>query len=152
MKINTKIFGEMEIDNERIIHFTNGIIGFPKLKKFALIHDEDSGYGAGIKWLQSLEEESFALPVMDPLLMVDSYNPRVDDELLKPIECVEQDDILVLVTVTVPKDITKISINLRAPIVINAQNCKATQIIVDDEEYDVKHYIYNKMQAAKAGE
>ena len=56
MKIHTKVFGEIEIDEAKIITFKNGIIGFPELKKFALLHDEERGTGAGIRFLQSLEE------------------------------------------------------------------------------------------------
>ena len=44
MKINTKIFGEIEIADEKIVTFENGIIGFPEMKRFALLHDEEKGY------------------------------------------------------------------------------------------------------------
>ena len=67
MKINTKIFGEIDIADEKIILFENGIVGFPELKRFALLHDEEKGTDAGIRFLQSLDEPGFAMPVMDPL-------------------------------------------------------------------------------------
>ena len=69
MKISTKIFGDIEIADDKIITFENGIIGFPDLKKFALLHDEEKGSNAGIRFLQSLEEPGFAMPVMDPLIV-----------------------------------------------------------------------------------
>ena len=56
MKINTKIFGEIEISEDKIVTFRNGIIGFPELRRFALLHDEERGTNAGIRFLQSLEE------------------------------------------------------------------------------------------------
>lgn len=60
---------------------------------------------------------------------------------------------LVLVTLTVPSDIKKMSVNLRAPIVIHTDNRKACQVIVDDDKYLVKYPIYEILQAAKkAGE
>ena len=68
MRINTKVFGEIEIIEEKIIHFPSGIIGFPELTDFALVHDEEKGIGA-IHWLQSIQEPGFAMPVMDPLLV-----------------------------------------------------------------------------------
>ena len=61
MKIKTKIFGEIEIADDRIISFPSGIIGFPELTEFALLHDEDSGSGA-MHWMQSLQEPAFAMP------------------------------------------------------------------------------------------
>ena len=82
MKIQTKIFGEVEIADDKIITFDKGIIGFPELKHFTMLHDEEKGSNAGIRYLQSIEEPGFAMPVMDPLLVNPDYDPEVDDELL----------------------------------------------------------------------
>lgn len=154
MVITTKVFGEIEIDDAKIITFDGGIIGFPDLKKFTLLYDSEKS--GGIKWLQSLDEPAFAMPVMDPLAVKETYNPVVEDELLKPLGELDPEEILVLVTVTVPKDLTKMSVNLQAPIVLNAENKKGCQIIVDNEggEFPVKFMIYDILQKKKerAGE
>lgn len=152
MRIETKIFGEIDIDEEKILHFTNGIIGFPDLKDFALMYDAEKGEKSNIRWLQSLQEPAFAMPVLDPLAVKPDYNPEVEDELLKPIGELNPDEMLVLVTLTVPKDITKMSVNLCAPIVIHTESRKACQIIVDNEKYPVKYMIYDVLQKKKAGE
>lgn len=152
MRIKTKIFGEIDIDDEKILHFTNGIIGFPDLKDFALMYDAEKGEKSNIRWLQSLQEPAFAMPVLDPLAVKPDYNPEVEDELLKPIGELNPDEMLVLVTLTVPKDITKMSVNLCAPIVIHTESRKACQIIVDNEKYPVKYMIYDVLQKKKAGE
>ncbi len=153
MKIKTKIFGEVEIDDDKIIRFTNGIVGFPDLKEFSLMHDADHIDGSGVKWLQSLQEPAFAMPVLDPLVIMPEYNPQVEDELLKPIGSLDPDHMLVLVTLSVPSDLKKMSVNLRAPIVVHTESRKACQVIVDDEKHPVKYPIYEMLQAAKkAGE
>ena len=151
MKISTKAFGEIEIADDKVIHFPAGIIGFPELVDFALIHDEDKGIGA-IHWLQSVQEPAFAMPVMDPLLVREDYNPEVDDELLKILGDWEHDELLVLVTVTVPQELEKMTVNLKGPILINGKNRKACQVIVEGEEFKVKFPIYDILQAKKAGE
>lgn len=152
MKILTKVFGEVTIEDEKIIHFPSGIIGFPDLTEFALIHDEEKGAGS-IHWLQSMQEPAFAMPVMDPLLVMPDYNPEVDDELLKKIGELVQDELLVLVTVTVPSDLTKMTVNLKGPIIINAAEKKACQIIIEGDGYAVKYPIYDILDAMKkAGE
>ena len=151
MRINTKVFGEIEIAEDKIIHFPLGIIGFPELTDFALVHDEEKGSGA-IHWMQSIQEPAFAMPVMDPLLVHPDYNPEVDDELLHPLGELIPEEMLVMVTVTVPDDLTKMSVNLRGPIVINAAEKKACQVIVEGEEYAVKFPIYDILNAKKAGE
>lgn len=152
MKVNTRIFGEVEFEDSKIIHFEKGIIGFPELQDFALVHDEQEGVGDSIKWLQSIQEPNFALPVMDPLLVKSDYNPQVEGDLLDSLGGVTSDDMLVLVTVTVPSDIKQMRVNLRAPIVINAANKQACQIIGDGDEYPVKFFIYDILKAVKAGE
>ena len=152
MRVNTRLFGEIEIADEKIITFPNGIIGFADMTKFTLIYDEEQGSTAGIRWLQSLDEPGFAMPVMDPLTVKEDYNPEVDDEILKNIGKVTADNILVLVTVTVPGDLTKMSVNLQGPIIINVDECKACQVIVDAEGCPVKYPIYEILQARKAGE
>lgn len=152
MVINTKIFGEIEVNDEKIITFPQGIVGFPDLMKFMLIHESESG--GGIKWMQSIEEPAFAMPVIDPLIVCNDYNPSVEDELLKPLGEVTEDNMLVLVTITVPSDITKMTVNLKAPIIINGDTRKAGQLIVDDETYLVKFPVYDILKAGKekAGE
>ncbi len=149
MIIETRVFGEVDIDPAKIIHFENGIVGFPDLQDFALIHDSDQGDNAGIRWMQSIEEPAFAMPVMDPLTVKADYNPEVDDEVLKPIGKLDSEEILVLVTVTVPKDLKKMSVNLRAPIIINVGERKAVQIIFEGDEYQIKFPIYDILDARK---
>ena len=154
MQITTRVFGEITIDDEKVIHFPGGIIGFPDLQDFALIHDEEKSTDA-IHWMQSLQEPAFAMPVMDPLIVRPDYNPEVDDELLKNIGELQPDELLVMVTVTVPKgSVEKMTVNLKGPIVINAAQRLAGQVIVEGDEYQVKYPIYDILQKnrQKAGE
>lgn len=151
MKVTTKIFGEIEIADEKIITFENGIIGFPDLKKFALLHDEEKGTGAGIRFLQSLDEPAFAMPVMDPLIVKPDYDPEVNDELLAAAGNVTPENMLVLVTVTIPSDLTKMCVNLQGPFIINVEEHKGCQVITEGGVYPVKFPVYEILQAGKAG-
>lgn len=152
MRINTKVFGEVEIAEDKIITFQNGIIGFPEMTRFTLLHDEEKGTEVGIRWLQSLDETGFAMPVMDPLVVQPDYDPIVEDEILNGIGKLTVDNLLVLVTVSVPSDLTRMSVNLQGPIIINVEERKACQVIVDSDKYPVKYPIYDILQARKAGE
>jgi len=151
MHITTRIFGEIVIDDDKIIHFPNGIVGFPELVDFALVHDEEKGTGS-IHWLQSIQEPAFAIPVMDPLIVRPDYNPEADDELFNVLGEIVPEELLVLVTVTIPSDLTKMSVNLRGPIIVNAAEKKAMQIILESDEYQVKFPIYDILNQKKAGE
>lgn len=151
MKLETRLFGEIEVAEEKRIHFTDGIIGFPDCKDFTLIYDEEKGNRKNICWLQSLDESVFALPVLDPLLIKEDYNPAVEEELLHSLGNLTEENTFILVTVTVPEEIEELSVNLKAPIIINVDERKACQIIVE-EDYPVKYKIYELLKARKAGE
>ncbi|MCR5594759.1 MAG: flagellar assembly protein FliW [Lachnospiraceae bacterium] len=148
MQMLTRAFGEIEIDESKVIEFPGGIIGFPDLQHFVLLYDEEQGSNT-VKWLQSVEEPGFAMPVLNPLLVKEDYNPSVDDELLKPIGELKDEDMLVLVTMTIPHEIEKMTVNLRGPIIVNSATCKGCQIIIDSDEYKVKYPIYDQLAEAK---
>lgn len=152
MIIETKAFGKVDITDDKIITFPGGIIGFPDLKRFTLLHDEERGVAAGVRWLQSLEEPGFAMTVMDPLMVKEDYNPEIDDELLAGIGEVTPDNLLVLVTVRIPGDLRQMSVNLQGPIIINVDERKACQIIVDADTYPVRFPIYDILESRKAGD
>ena len=70
MKANTRLFGEIDIQEDKIVTLEQGIIGFPELKKFTLIYDSEKGDDSDtIMWFQSLDEPQFAMPVMQPSLV-----------------------------------------------------------------------------------
>lgn len=147
MTIETKLFGNIDVDDSKLITFPQGIIGFPELKDFLLIHDGEGN--SNVKWMQSVQEPAFAMPVVDPLAIIPDYNPDIEDELLKPLGGVTPENMLVLVTITVPREIEKMTVNLKGPIVINSESRKAGQLIIDDEKYMVKFPIYEILKAAK---
>ena len=151
MELTTKIFGTIQIDDDKILEFPNGIVGFPDLKHFTLVHDAEKSSDS-IHWLQSIEEPAFAMPVMDPLYVQPEYNPAVEDELLKNIGTLIPEETLVLVTVTVPKEIEKMSVNLRGPIIVNVTEKKATQVIIEGDDYPIKFPIYEILNKKKEGE
>lgn len=148
MKLTTRVFGEVEVDDNKIIDFPNGIIGFPDLKRFTLMHDEDEGTST-IMWLQSIDEPEFALPVMNPLIVCPDYKPMIDRNGVAELGELDDQEILVLVTVTVPHDLTKMTVNLMGPIIINTKDMKASQNIVDNDEYPVKFPIYDILKKNK---
>ena len=152
MFIKTKIFGDVEISDDKILTFEDGIIGFPELKHFTLIHDEEKGKDAGIRCFQSIEEPAFAMPVMNPLMVCEDYNPQVSEEFLSSLGNISDENIVVLVTVTVPTDLTKMTVNLQGPIIINSDEKKGAQIIVEGNDYPVKFPIYEILKSRKEGE
>lgn len=150
MKVNTRLFGEIDVAEDRIISFTTGIMGFEKYVHYTLIFNAEKK--GNIMWLQSLDEPELAFTVMDPMKIVPEYNPVVEDEWLAPLGEVEtEDDYFLLSVVTVPSDLTKMTANLKAPIVINMKTMKACQIIVNNDDYQVRYNVYDCVKKMKEG-
>ena len=154
MVAETKFFGTIDIEEEKIIEFPMGIIGFENLKKFALIYDSEREERSKISWLQSMEEPLMVLPVINPIDIIEEYSPIIEDELTKSIGDPADADILMFVTLSIPSDLTKMTANLKAPIIINTEGRKAIQVIVENEDYKVKFNAYEAIQKMKekAGE
>lgn len=150
MLVKTKYFGEIDLGEEKVITFPNGIMGFENFKKYTLLYDIDGDKDDfHVSWLQSLDEPSLALPVINPYYIKADYNPIVEDELLKVIDDVNEENLMLLITMTVPSDITKTSVNLKAPFVINTDTRKGIQIIVENQDYEVKYNVYDHIQRLK---
>lgn len=148
MKAKTRLFGEIEIQENKIITLEKGIIGFPDLTRFTLIFDVERKERSGIMWLQSMDDGEVAMPVLDPIALFGEYGPSVDEDLLNGLGELTPENTYLLVTVTVPKQIEEISVNLKAPVIINTDTNKGCQIIVDGD-YAVKHKIYDLLQKEK---
>lgn len=154
MKVETRVFGTIEVEEDKIITMEKGMIGFPNLNCFVLNFDkEKSDKKFKIMWLQSLDDGTIAFPVIDPTLVIPTYAPSVSEELLAPLGTLTDENTYVLVTVTVPKNIENFSANLKAPIVINMDTQKGAQVITE-EDYPVKYKIYELLKETKqkAGE
>lgn len=148
--MNTRLFGEINIEKEKEICFENGLIGFPDYTRYALIFDAEKPEKRGISWLQSLEDECFALPVIDPLLVKPDYAPSISDELLENLGELKPENLYVLVTITATSRKEDISVNLKAPIIINTDTRKAVQVIAEDD-FPVKYKIYDILKEKAGG-
>jgi len=150
MLVKTRHFGEIELDENKILTFENGILGFEDNKRFTILYDNEGDERPDISWLQSLDEPALAIPVVNPFTVMEDYNPEIEDELLKPLGSLDEDNAVVLISITVPSDMTKISANLKAPFIINSDSRKGTQIIIENPDYHVKYYFYEQLMAKKA--
>ncbi len=149
MLIQTKYFGEIDLTEEKIITLDRGLFGFEEFKKYTILYDCEKEGGSNISWFQSVDEPTLALPVINPLLVKEDYNPVVEDELLSGIGEITEENLVILLTMTVPADIKEMSVNLKAPIIINADTRKGAQLIVENQDYEVKYKIYDLLKEKK---
>lgn len=151
MLVKTRFFGEVDIEDEKILTFDNGIMGFEDMKRWTLIYDIEKGSEGPISWFQSLDMAELALPVINPYTVTAIYEPVVEDELLKPLGEFKDEELVTFLTITIPsEDPSKTTANFRAPILINPVNRKGIQVIVNNEDYPIKFSIYESVQKMKA--
>jgi flagellar assembly factor FliW len=146
MKVQTKPFGEVEIEARQLIEFSVGIFGFSNLHGYALIDALQSGF----YWLQSVEDADIAFLMLNPYDLRPDYLLDVAEEDLQSIQYETEDDLLVFAIVTIPEDQSKISANLQGPILINRVKRLGKQAIHQDPQWKTKHLILDELARAGA--
>ena len=139
MKIDTKYFGEIEIGDEKVIHFDSGVLGFEDYKDYTILYDIDAEEEPFFSWLQSVEEKALAFPIVNPFKVDQSYNPQINEGMLKSIGECPDEDLVVFFMATIPEDVKETSVNMRAPLIINSISRKGIQLITESPEYEIKH-------------
>ncbi|GKX28480.1 flagellar assembly factor FliW [Vallitalea longa] len=144
MLVETKYFGKIEIDKEQIITFEDGIFGFNQYHEYTILFANDI-----LCWLQSVEDKDIVLPMIVTPLVFPDYSPDVDDELILRIGKLNQEDLVLYNIIVVPEDVEKMTTNLKAPIIINSKSNKGIQVILDSDEYNIKHNLYEHLKESK---
>lgn len=134
MKIETSLFGTVEFDEKSIIVFDEGLIGISDKKRFLLIEKDDF---KPFSYLQSIDDPEFALVVVSPFFIEKNYQFDVHGDDLSSLGINEINDMLILAIVVFSNRIEEITVNLKAPIIINIKTKKAKQIILLNEIYTV---------------
>ncbi len=124
MKIKTDQFGEIEFDEDIIIEFNDGIIGFENLKKFILISEDDGIF----YWLTSVEEPEIVFPLFPATLLDDNYPSEEDFETFGIVK--------------LSKEISEITINLKAPIYISLDKKVGFQKIIDNDKFEIDRKLF----------
>jgi len=147
MTYKTKL-GEVDVQENQVLIFENGIPGFNKLRKFALVTRESDD---PIQWLVSLEDELIALPVVNPWLVCIDYSLNLSKNDIEELQIESQTDLKILSILTIPKENPgETTINLLAPIVINLKNNKAKQVIQEESPYMVRHLVKDEIKRSKS--
>jgi len=144
MQLDTRHFGLIDIDEKGIIEFPEGLPGFEDVKKYVLLGstDEDMIF----RWLQSVDSPELAFVVIDPRLLVSNYEVDVDDSEVEILSIKDTEKVALYSIVVVPDDIAKMTANLKAPLIINTENMKGKQVILDKSDYQIKHFIMEELQ------
>ncbi|WP_010681193.1 flagellar assembly protein FliW [Acetivibrio cellulolyticus] len=144
MLLNTKHFGEIEIDEKKIINFKEGIPGFEDTKRYIVLYNGDET--SPFKWLQSVDNGQLAFAVVNPFEVVRDYDIEIPDEAISNLNIESAEEVMVLSIVVVPEELSKMTMNLKAPVVINTKNNYGMQVVLDTDMYSVRHYIIEELR------
>ncbi len=143
MKISTTRFGDIEVDDSNVITVLGGIIGFEHYYRFVIL---DFLKDSQFRWLQSLNDPEVAFVICDPWYFFKDYNFELSDENQNELEIESLDDIVAVAISTIPADITKTTLNLISPIIINLKKMIGKQVILYNSSYSTTHRIVLKVK------
>lgn len=135
MEILSPVHGKITYDEDEIINFEKSIPGFNDVKRFILKEIE----GSSFKLLQSIDDVTVGFVVISPFQVEENYEINLSEEVIKTLEIKEATDVLLYSLVTLNSKVEKITVNLKAPVVINVNSKKAEQFIIDKAKYKIKH-------------
>ncbi|MDR2904084.1 MAG: flagellar assembly protein FliW [Clostridiales bacterium] len=144
MKLDTRHFGEIDVDQNKIIEFKEGVPGFSNLNKFVLLAEpEENSEAEGMfYWLQSVEDPSVAFVMVNMVRYMPEYNPLVEETEMNGLGDYNPDKFVFYNIAVVPENISDATVNLRAPVVINDELKLGKQVICTNDEYTVRHYLF----------
>lgn len=150
MKIITRNFGEIEIDEQQLFTFKDGIPGFETLTKYILIEEAKSPF----TFMQSVEDGDICLTLIEALKVITNYEIDIEDHLLNHLGDLTPENMKLFSVLVVPEQSEKMTTNLKAPIIVNRESRKAKQFTLSTDKWSMRHPVYNELKAyaKKAGE
>ena len=140
IKVSTSRFGELEVDEKKIVHFKDGIPAFEDEHEFIILpYEEDSPY----YFMQSLRSPELAFLLTVPFLFFSDYTFEIDETTVKELDIKNSDAVFYYSMITIPNgSIRYMTANLLAPIVLNSENMQAKQVVLDKSNYTTKHRLF----------
>ncbi|MCL2184627.1 MAG: flagellar assembly protein FliW [Treponema sp.] len=145
MKVDTKAYGLIEIDDKQKLTIPNGLFGFEDYKDYIIMDAEQEPF----VWLQSVEVPEIAFILINPFVFRKDYIIHLSDDEQNQIGLTSPENALTFVIVTIPQDGGPMTANLQGPIVINKNNMNAMQAVLTDSRWRTKHDIMAEYKSGK---
>ena len=146
-KISTLRFGELEIEEQDVVRFADGIPAFEDEHEFVVLPYEE---GTPYMFLQSMTTPELAFLMTDPFVFFPDYSFELDDENMEKLAINSMDDVLVCTLISVPRSgVADMTTNLLAPVVINRHTMQARQIVLEKTQYTTKHRLFPEKKGDK---
>lgn len=147
MILHTKFEEIIEISENDILHFEQGLPGFEGEKQFVLLPME----GTLFSTLQSVFTKELAFFTTNPFLFFKNYDFELVESVQQQLKIQEESDVLVQVILTVQEPLENSTGNLQAPVVINVKENLAKQVILTDNKYRTRHELLESSIVGQEG-
>lgn len=146
MKMETVRFGEIEVAEESIYTFPQGIPGFEELHRYVLL---EAGEGLPLVYMQAVDESSLTFLLTDPFQFHPGYEFTLADEGKQALRIEEESDVRVWCIVSVKDQWETATLNLQAPLVLNERKRLGRQVVLHDTAYGTKHPLMEQQASGK---
>jgi len=136
MEIDSARFGVIVVDDQQIMTFPHGLLGFPQHSRFALVQTGPDSY---FQWLQSLDDPNLAFVVTDPALFFKDYEVPIREENVADLQLT--DARLTQVRVICNRVGDWLTGNLLGPIVVNVANRLAQQVVLTEKKWTTRQML-----------
>ena len=146
MKIKTRKFGEIDIDEETILTMPEGLPGFPGYEHFVVIEDPKTD---PFCWFQCVDEPNLNLVIMNPFLFKPDYSLDIKTIIeLRHWQGIKEDELVIFVVINISGEGKEklISANLLGPLVINPRTREAVQFVISDTRYSLHHNVLESIE------
>jgi len=143
VKVFTKAYGLIDVDERQKVTFPSGLFGFESIKDYILIDAERQPFF----WLQAVEAEHIAFILINPFLFRPDYELDIDDELIEEIGIKNPEEALIFSIVTIPET-GAMTANLQGPLLINKLTRVGKQGVLLDPRWKTKHDIMQELKQA----
>lgn len=147
MKVNTTRFGEIDIEEDKIIKFTHGVLGFADVKRYIVLDYPDKT-DAPLKLLHAVDDPDLTFVITDPFLFCPDYMPEISEKDLKELDITAQSDCGIISIITIPHgEPEKMTANLQGPILINLKTLEAKQVVLSGDDYPIRYPLLKNIPA-----
>jgi flagellar assembly factor FliW len=144
VKLASKAYGLIEVDERQKITFPQGLFGFESFREYILLDAERQPF----YWLQSVDVEGIAFILINPFLFRPDYEVNINNDELKDIDIESPEKALIFSIVTIPQE-GPMTANLQGPLIINRDTRAGKQAVLTDPRWKTKHDVMAELSAVK---
>ena len=129
-----------------VIDFPQGLIGFSAVKRYVLIEESSS---KRFVWLASVDRPDLSFLLVDPTTFFEDYAVEINKQDLELLGSGSVNDAQVYAIVTLPRNASQATVNLKSPIVINVKTCRGMQVVLEQGRYSTQYSLFTEGEPAK---